>query len=43
MYFEVITKEKEAGAPQNFVQFRKKLYMKGDEERMMLQIIDVSN
>lgn len=43
MYFEVVTKEKEEGAPQSFVQFRKKLYNKGDEERMMLQIIDVSN
>jgi signal transduction histidine kinase len=43
MYFEVVTKDKEVGASQNFVQFRKKLYKKGNEQRIMLQIIDVSN
>ena len=39
MSFEVIGGED----PQGFVQFRKKLYQKGDEERMLLQLIDISN
>ena len=39
MSFEVLVEEQSQG----FVQFKKKLYKKGDEQRMLFQLIDISN
>jgi signal transduction histidine kinase len=43
MSFEIVTGGKDENQPTSFVQLRKKIYKKGEEERILVQFIDISN